>query len=141
MALTWICERGATWDADKRRIVGEAPRGAFDSRYRELAPGAPVPGEWWRVDEAGKPVAYGWLEVVWGDAEVLLATSRDCAGRGVGSFVLEHLEKEARARGLNYTYNVVRPTHPDAAKVSAWLVKRGFRPSDDGRLLRAVTRQ
>jgi hypothetical protein len=27
--------------------------------------------------------------------------------RGVGDFILEHLEDEAAARGLNYSYNVV----------------------------------
>lgn len=138
--LTWERERAATWDADKQRIVGEAPVGIFDTRYRELRPGAPVPGEWWRAVQGGRTAAYGWLEVVWGDAEILLAVAPEHRGKGIGSFVLEQLEREAKGRGLRYIYNEVRPTHPEGAKLSAWLAKRGFKGSEDGRLLRAVVR-
>lgn len=137
MSLAWIRERGPVWDQAKQRIVGGAPVGVFDARYKALAPGAPVPGEWWRVDDDGKTVGYGWLEVVWGDAEVLLATAPEAQGKGVGQFVLDRLEAEARARGLNYLYNVVRPTHPEGEKVGRWLAKRGFKAQEDGRLLRS----
>lgn len=140
MSLTWTRENGPRWDADKARIVGEAPVGIFDSRYRELREGDPVPGEWWRVEKDGETVGYGWLEVVWGDAEILLATDPSVREQGVGSFVLDHLEKEAKAQGLNYIYNQVRPTHPDADRLQAWLEKRGFKASEDGRLLRAAAR-
>lgn len=136
--LRWIRESPAIWDEGKERIVGAAPAGIFDRRYRELKKGTLVPGEWWRVEEGDPIVGYGWLDVVWGDAEILLATLPSVEGRGVGTFILEQLEKEARARGLNYLYNVVRPTHPRAREVSAWLEKRGFQASADGSLLREV---
>jgi len=139
MSLEWIRESGLpVWDADKKRIVAGAPAGVFDTRYGQLAAGEQVPGEWWRVEEDGETVGYGWLEVVWGDAEILLAVAPDAQGKGVGTFVLEHLEREANERGLNYLTNVVRPTHPEAGKVTAWLQKRGFKASEDGRLLRGV---
>lgn len=138
MTLSWIRERNAVWNADKARIVGRAPAGIFDTRYGSLAEGQLVPGEWWHVEDDGRVVAYGWLDVNWGDAEILLATEHEAQGRGVGTFVLKHLELEARARGLNYMYNVVRPTHPEGEAVTAWLVKRGFETASDGRLLRAV---
>lgn len=138
MNLDWIRESPAKWDEDKRRIIGDAPTGIFDRRYRELAAGTLLPGEWWRVEEEGRVVGYGWLDVVWGDAEILLASDPEARGRGLGSFVLDRLEKEARSRGLNYIYNVVRPTHPNAKELSAWLEKRGFEPSEDGSLMRAV---
>jgi N-acetylglutamate synthase-like GNAT family acetyltransferase len=140
MSLSWTRERSPIWDADKIRIVGEAKAGIFDTRYGELAEGAPVPGEWWRVERDGQAVGYGWLEVVWGDAEILLATAADARGQGVGAFALENLEREAKQRGLNYLYNVVRPTHPEAEGVTAWLTKRGFKATEDGRLLRATPR-
>lgn len=140
MSLTWIRESPAYWDADKARIVGEAPAGIFDTRLRALAAGQLVPGEWWRVERDGKVVGYGWLDVVWGDAEILLATAQDAERRGVGAFILEHLDAEARARGLGYLYNIVRPTHPRAADVARWLEKHGFCAAEDGRLLRAVRR-
>ncbi len=138
--LSWVRERLPVWDADKARIVGGAPAGVFDTRYGELAEGAPVPGEWWRAEREGAAVGYGWLEVVWGDAEILLAAAPEARGQGVGSFVLQRLEEEAKARGLNYLYNVVRPTHPEGERVAAWLSERGFKASEDGRLLRSVVR-
>ena len=138
MNLEWIRESPARWDQDKQRIIGDAPTGIFDRRYRELAMGTLLPGEWWRVEEGGRVVGYGWLDVVWGDAEILLASDPEARGRGVGGFALDRLEKEARSRGLNYIYNVVRPTHPNAKELSAWLEKRGFEPSEDGSLMRAV---
>jgi ribosomal protein S18 acetylase RimI-like enzyme len=138
MTLRWIPESPAVWDADKARIVGAAPEGIFDTRYAEATEGDLVPGEWWRVEDDGRTVGYGWLDVNWGDAEILLATAPEAQSRGVGSFVLTNLEHEARARGLNYLYNVVRATHPDADRVTAWLKKRSFTASADGRLLRGV---
>lgn len=138
MAFQWISEKPAMWDAGKARIVGEAPGGVFDRRYRELNEGDMVPGEWWRVEEDGALVGYAWLDVVWGDAEILLATAPEARERGVGSFAVEQLEREARGRGVNYLYNVIRPAHPDRERLSAWLQKRGFRPSEDGSLLRSV---
>jgi N-acetylglutamate synthase-like GNAT family acetyltransferase len=138
--MRWIAESPATWDADKARIVGAAPAGTFDSRYAQAKLGELVPGEWWRVELDGRTVGYGWLDVIWGDAEILLATDIELRKRGIGTFILGQLENEARARGLNYLYNVVRATHPEGDAVAAWLVRRGFTPSVDGRLLRAVVR-
>lgn len=142
MTLRWIQEESpAKWDAGKARIVGRAPAGVFDSRFAKLTDGALVPAEWWRVEDEGRVVGYGWLDVNWGDAEILLATDPESRKRGVGTFILEHLEAEAFARGLNYLYNTVRATHPDRAALSAWLEKRGFTGSEDGRMLRAVVKR
>jgi N-acetylglutamate synthase-like GNAT family acetyltransferase len=138
MSLRWIQESPGRWDADKARIVGGAPAGVFDSRFRACREGDLLPAEWWRVEDDGKTVGYGWLDVVWGDAEILLASDPGCVGRGVGSFILEGLEAEARDRGLRYLYNLVRPTHPQAAEVTRWLEKRGFHKNEDGRLSRGV---
>ena len=141
MSLSWIHETSATWDDDKARIVGGAPAGIFDTRYGELEQGALVPAEWWRVEDDGRTVGFGWLDVTWGDAEILLATDVEARGKGVGTFILEHLEDEARQRGLRYLYNVVRPTHPDGETVAAWLRERGFEDERDGRLVRGVSAQ
>ncbi len=141
MPLRWIRESPAQWDADKRRIVGGVARGVFDERFANATDGELVAGDWWRVDEGGRTVGYGWLDAVWGEAEVLLAVDGGSRGAGVGTFILDHLENEARDRGLNYICNVVRSTHPRAAEVTAWLEKRGFQPSDEGRLVRAAARR
>jgi GNAT superfamily N-acetyltransferase len=141
MGLLWMHENPAVWDAGKARLVGRAPKGVFDTRYAQAQEGVIVPGEWWRVEEDGRVLGYGWLDVSWGDAEILLATDPEARGRGVGSFILLNLEAEAYARGLNYLCNVVRETHPQRSEVSAWLARRGFASSDDGRLLRAVVRR
>jgi len=138
MSLSWIRESPARWDEDKARIVGNAPPGIFDTRYRDAEPGQLVPGEWWRVEGDGRVVGYGWFDIVWGDAEILLAADPAAQRRGVGSFILGRLDAEARAHGVNYLYNMVRPTHPHAAAVIRWLEKHGFRAEEDGRLLRGV---
>ena len=138
MSLTWNAEKHAVWDANKRRIIGGAPPGIFDARFARLEEGDGLPCDWWRVDEDGRPVAYAWLDAVWGDAEVVLAVDEAARGHGVGTFALDHLEREARERGLNYLYNTVRPTHPERETVGAWFQERGFAGSEDGSLMRAV---
>jgi GNAT superfamily N-acetyltransferase len=138
MELRWIRESPVQWDGSKARIIGGAPTGIFDTRLTACKERDVVPGEWWRVEADGRTVGYGWLDVVWGDAEILLATDREAQRKGVGSFILDRIEEEARSRGLNYLYNIVRPTHPHAAEITAWLEKRGFRVAEDGRLLRAT---
>ncbi len=136
MEWDWIREFSPAWDGGKARIVGGAPAGVFS--LGTYQPGERIPGEWWRVEEGGNPVGYGWIDVAWGDAEMLLAVDADWRGLGVGTFVLDHLEREAALRGLNYLRNVVRPTHPERERVTGWLVARGFEPSDDGVLCRRV---
>lgn len=134
MGLEWRQERPSFWDKDKKKIIGGAPEGIFELRnYKE---GEVIPGEWWRVEEGGSVVGYGWMDTTFGDAEILLAV--DPAGRehGVGTFILDRLEGEAAARGLNYMFNVVRPKHPDRSGITDWLTKRRFEPSSDGSLLR-----
>ena len=138
MSLVWTHEDSPVWDEDKARIVGGAEPGVFDPRFQELLPGDLVPGEWWHAEEDGRIVGYGWMDVVWGDAEILLAVAPDARGRGAGAFILERLEQEARARGLNRVYNTVRPEHPRAEAVTRWLVGHGFVPSEDGGLQKDV---
>jgi hypothetical protein len=58
---------------------------------------------------------------------------------GVGDFILEHLEDEAAARGLNYIYNVIPDTHPDGTWIRNWLSTRGFHEASRGQLRRQVT--
>lgn len=134
MAFEWKTEHPAYWDDDKVRIIASAEPGVFDARFSQCEKGDLMPGTWWRVEEDGRTVGYGWLDVVWGDAEITLAADPAAQGRGVGSFILERLEREAKDRGLNRLYNMVRPTHPKKDEVSAWLQKRGFESSEDGTL-------
>ncbi len=138
MSLEWTRERPAQWDADKARIVGAMTQGVFDRRFASCRDGEMMEGDWWRVEKDGTTVGYGWLDLVWGDAEILLATSPEVERQGVGSFILEKLELEAKQMGVNYLYNIVRSTHPSRDKVTAWFEKRGFVPSEDGSLLRVV---
>jgi GNAT superfamily N-acetyltransferase len=133
--LTWTHEDSPTWDADKQRVIGSAPEGAFDLSY---ADGASLPGDWWAARTAdGVVVGYGWLDATWGgDAEVLLAVDAASRQQGVGSFVIARLEREAASRGLNYVYNTVRDTHPDRDDLHDWLAVRGYRGSTSDTTLR-----
>lgn len=124
MPLTWIRENTPSWDADRARVIGGAPAGAFDDA--RLPRDGILPGEWWRVEEAGRVVGYGWMDVVWGDAEINLAVDPEASGRGVGAFVLHRLTREASSRGLRRLYNTVRVGHSDGDRVTRWLLSHGF---------------
>ncbi len=136
--LTWIHESVSYWNADKARIVGGAPAGTLPASIADRTEGAVLPDDWWRVEDEGRTVGYGWMDVNWGDAEILLVVEPGAQGRGVGTFILEHLEREARDRGLNYLYNQVQPEHPAHADITAWLQKRAFSRTEDGALARSV---
>lgn len=134
--LTWVHEEDPRWDGDRERVFATVPEGVLRSAAR--GPGQRLESDWWRVERDGRVVGYGWLDDVWGDAEILLAVDRDARGSGVGGFVLEQLEREAAARGLNYVVNVVRETHPQREQVTAWFLAHGFTGTDDGRLRKQV---
>jgi ribosomal protein S18 acetylase RimI-like enzyme len=134
--LRWVHDEDPRWDDDRRRVFASVPEGVFGPVAR--GPGEPLSSDWWRVERDGRVVGYGWLDDVWGDAEILLAVDEQARGSGVGSFVMEHLEREAAARGLNYVVNVVRESHPARAEVTAWLQGRGFSAAEDGRLRKRV---
>jgi GNAT superfamily N-acetyltransferase len=143
VSLVWVREESPVWDADKQRIIGGAPEGAFVLPFMQ---GDPLPGEWWSVrdraegekDAESAIVGYGRLDISWGgDAEVLLAVDPGHQERGVGSFLLTRLEEEAGARGINYVYNTIRD-HEARDLVHDWLVVRGFRGAVDGDLRKRV---
>lgn len=134
MALQWVREDAPVWDAEKSRIVGGVPPGVFQLPAYE--DGERLPGDWWRVEDGGAVVGFGWMDTAWGDAEMLLAVDPARHGQGVGTYVLDQLEREAANRGVNYLYNVVLPTHPDHDRVTAWLESRRFKGSSDGVLRR-----
>lgn len=133
MALTWIREPLAVWDAEKQRIVGDTP-GIFV--VATSARGDVLPGDWWRVENDGHVVGYGWMDYSWGDAEVLLAVEPGRQSQGVGTFILDRLDQEAAARGLHYLYNVIPAQHPDKHGLKRWLLQRGFAGAKDGDLFK-----
>jgi GNAT superfamily N-acetyltransferase len=137
--LSWIAERPSRWDADKERVVGSAGAERFGEKTVAAWRTAEVlPGDWWHVESDGRVVGYGWMDVTWGDAEILVAVDASERGKGVGTFILDRLEAEARSRGLNYLQNVVAVTHPEGDAVQRWLEGRRFVRDDDGRLRRSV---
>jgi len=134
MSLTWIHEEPPRWDADKERIIGGEPPGTFNlggMRLQEV-----VPGEWWRVEHDGATVGYGWMDIVWGDGEMLLAVDRDHRGEKIGEFILDHLEQEASSRGLRWLHNLVRGNHPQRDWITDWLLAHGFEITPDDEILR-----
>ena len=140
MTLTWTKENSPRWDEDKQRIFGPAELAAVG--LAAPSPGDPVPNEWWRVTNGNEAAGYGWLDSEWGDARITFVVAPGQRGRGVGDFILEHLEDEAAARGLNYIYNVVPDSHPDGAWIRNWLSTHGFHEASRGQLRRqVVTRQ
>ena len=134
--LTWVREESPVWDADKARVIGGAPEGAFVLPFRD---GEALPGDWWSArDTDDQVVGYGRLDTTWGgDAEILLAVAPDSQERGVGSFILDRLDDEAAGRGINYVHNRIRD-HEQRDLVHDWLVVRGFSGPVDGDLRKRV---
>jgi len=129
--LHWTREDAPSWDADKQRLFGPAELAA--TALTPPAPGAPVADEWWHVSDAsGQVVGYGWLDTECGDAEITFLVDAARRGEGIGAFIVDHLEAEAVARGVNYIYNVVPQTSPDPGWVTAWLTAQGFAPGEGG---------
>ena len=119
MALRWVHENPSRWDDDKSTVIGGADAGTFDlSKYEGVDA---LPGEWWRVEDDAGVVGYGWMDYTWGEGEMLLAVHPGRRRSGVGTFILDRLEDEARTRNLRYLYNVVRDSHPDAEGVTTSL--------------------
>lgn len=132
--LTWEREARPVWDADKARIVASAPEGAL---ALDFADGAELPGDWFLAKDGGEVVGFGVLDTTWGgDAEITLVVDAARHGQGVGSFVMDRLEREARSRGINYVYNTVRDTHPQRDEVHDWLAVRGYRGNERDASLR-----
>lgn len=134
--MIWVHESPPLWDAEKRRIVGSLPE-VFPA-LAALPEGEVLPGDWWRAEQGGQVVGYGWMDATWGDAEILLAVAPAAQQAGVGSSIVERLAEETRQRGFRYLYNVVPARHPAPEKLKAWLVARGFRDEGDGLLKRAI---
>jgi GNAT superfamily N-acetyltransferase len=136
MTLTWTKENSPRWDAGKQALFGPDELAAVGM----VAPsaGQPVADEWWRVTEGNEVAGYGWLDTEWGDARITFIVAPARRGRGVGDFILERLEEEAAARGLNYIYNVVPDTHPDGGWIRHWLSAHGFHEASRGQLRRQV---
>jgi ribosomal protein S18 acetylase RimI-like enzyme len=135
--LRWVRDEDPRWDEDRVRVFGTIPAEVFPQLGGDV--GRRLSSDWWRVvDARSQVVGFGWLDDVWGDAEVLIAVDAGARSAGVGSFALAHLEAEASARGLNYVVNVVRTTHSDRASVMGWFLRRGFTATDDGALRKRV---
>lgn len=141
MNYRWEKEDPPRWDADKQRIFGAAELASVD--LTRPADDAVIADEWWRVvDDDGAVLGYGWLDSEWGDAQISFLVAEGARGGGIGAFVVDRLEDEARARGLNYIYNVVPAAHPGRAWMTDWLIKHGFTDtgSDLRRRVRAAAR-
>src|SRR4051812_4845290 len=134
--LCWVKDDDPRWDADRDRVFSALGTDVFPGLARQM--GDQLPSDWWRVEVDGRVVGYGWLDDVWGDAEILLAVEESARGTGAGAFMLARLEDEAAARGLNYVVNVVRDTHPERETVTGWFLAHGFAGTDDGRLRKQV---
>ena len=81
-ALRWVREDDPTWDADKERVFSTVPDVVFPALARTR--GDRLPSDWWRVEREDRVVAYGWLDDVWGDAEILLSVEEPARGSGAG---------------------------------------------------------
>lgn len=136
MHLSTFQETLPKWDDDKARVLGGAAPGSLPPMHYDF--GDLLPGEWLRVQSGDHVVGYGWLELSWGEAEILLAVDPSARRNGVGAYILDALARETAQRGSQYMFNAVREGHPDAEGLSRWLRAHGFEPAGDGTLRRRV---
>ena len=115
VTMDWVKEDLPRWDADKQRMFDDVA--LLSVGMDRPADGASLADEWWHVvGDDGAIAGYGWLDSEWGDAQITFFVDPARRGDGIGEFVLDHLEDEARKRGLNYIYNVV-PRHASGSAV------------------------
>lgn len=132
--LTWEREGRPVWDAEKARIASSAPAGALAF---EFGMGDELPGDWFVAKDGDEVVGFGLLDMTWGgDAEITLVVDGSRRGQGVGSFIMDRLEQEARTRGINYVHNTVRESHPERDEVHDWLLVRGYQGNERDASLR-----
>lgn len=137
MGFTWTKETRPRWDADKQAAFDMVALASVG--MKAPASDAAIADEWWRVaDDVGNLIGYGWLDSEWGDAQIAFFVTPRARGNGAGEFILNRLEAEAAARGLNYIYNVIPAGHPDPQWMTYWLTQHGFYPSPHGDLRRQV---
>lgn len=137
MGWTWTKETRPRWDEDKQESFDAIALASVG--IQAPASGSAIADEWWRVaDDAGNLVGYGWLDSEWGDAQIAFIVLPQARGSGAGEFILNRLEAEAAAQGVNYIYNVVPDSHPDPQWITYWLELHGFYPSPHGDLRRQV---
>lgn len=123
----------ARFDAEKKAFFEKIPAGAV----RVEPAGDLLPGRWWRLEVDGEVAGYGWMDVTWGDAQVVLAVDPARQGDGLGKVILDHLEEEAHREGLGYLFNTIPADHPDPERARGFLTANGFVASGlDGSLLR-----
>ena len=136
--LRWVKDDDPRWDADRERVFATVPDGVFrPSCPAAAASGCPATGG---GSEAGRRVVgYGWLDDVWGDAEILLAVEDGARGTGAGAFALARLE-DGGGRARTELRGQRGPRHPSRPRRShragSW--RRGFAGTDDGRLRKQV---
>lgn len=137
MGFTWTKETRPRWDADKQAAFDAVALASVG--MKAPTSDAAIADEWWRVaDDVGNLIGYGWLDSEWGDAQIAFFVTPRARGNGAGEFILNRLEAEAAARGLNYIYNVIPAGHPDPQWMTYWLTQHGFYPSPHGDLRRQV---
>ncbi len=131
---TWHAEaRPTRLDDAKCSFFDAVPDGTVDLRTA----GDFLPGDWWHLEVDGQVVGYGWMDVTWGDAQILLAVHPDHQRKGYGGVILDHLEAEAKKQGLRYLFNTIPVNHPDPTGARVFLTRHGFASSNlDGHLLR-----
>ena len=107
-----------------------------DEQLEAWAPGVPDPEEWHArmagrrtlvAEEGGEVVGFAELEY---DGRLdMLYVRKDAVGRGVGRWLYEAVEREARGQGLGWIFTEASITHArsSSSKASAWYASRWSR--------------
>jgi [ribosomal protein S18]-alanine N-acetyltransferase len=101
----------AVWAIERQAYVYPWSRGIFIDCLR-------VPYVCEVLEEAGRTIGYAIMSQAGDEAHLLnLCLEAAARGRGLGSFMLEHLMQRARSEGVRVLYLEVRPSNVQAIRL------------------------
>lgn len=120
----WIKEEEPVWDSDKEDIIDCAPQGSFNMGPKS---NGTISGDWWKLVENKRVIGYGWISMISGDAELLIAVRKSEQHKGYGNIILENLEMEASKLKHNKVVAIIQSENINAVNIIYWLDRKGFR--------------
>ena len=130
--LHLIKEDNPIWNLEKNRIFTSIDQGTFEYNLKELGLGIALEHEWWKLVENKKVLGFGWINYTNDDFEISFVVYDDYTGKGLGSFIINELEKLGESKGYRKILAIVKETNPNSEKIIEYLYRKGYSFYIDG---------
>ncbi|MEH7515107.1 GNAT family N-acetyltransferase [Gottfriedia acidiceleris] len=115
----------SVWDIEKEIIFGKVEEGIFEFYNLEL--GNELNQEWWKlVGDNEEILGFGWINYKHGDFEFSLVVNQESRGYGIGSFIVEELERIAREKNFKEVLAIIKQSNPNSLKTMKWFYEKGY---------------